>query len=121
MELTPELKRRLAIFGGGAMIGTVFAIALFQWATSNDVSITPERPIRVVMSTCDLEAGDTVTAECVEEKVVESRFAPPQTLEADDLDWHLGRKVEVDVPKGSAFRTVDFEPVKAEKESKDGG
>jgi hypothetical protein len=112
MNLTPEMQRRIAIFGAGALIGTVFAIALFQWATTNEVTVIPDREVTVVMSTCDLKAGDTLTADCVEERTVKSRLAPPQTLMAADLDWHVGRKLDVAVPKGSAFRMVDFEPRK---------
>lgn len=115
MEWTPELKRRAAIFGAGAMIGTVFAIALFNWAQDNDASVVPDRQVRVVLAACDLAAGDELVAECVEEREVKSRFAPPQTLMAQDLDWHLGRRLEVAVPKGSALRTVDFEPATSEQ------
>lgn len=111
MDLTPEMKRRIAIFGTGALIGTVFAVALFQWAGSNDVSIAPDRKVTVVMSKCDLKRGDLLTADCAELKTVASRLAPPQTLMESDLDWHIGRELEVSVDQGSVFRTVDFAPV----------
>jgi hypothetical protein len=107
-HMTSEMKRRLSIFGAGAMIGTVFAIALFQWATKNEMKVVTDREVTVIMSTCDLVKGDTLTAECAEERTVKSRFAPPQTLMAADLDWHLGKTLDAPVPKGSAFRMVDF-------------
>ena len=68
-----------------------------------------EEKVDIVVSDCDIERGDTLRAECARIRTeVPSRFVPPQTLEAKDLDWHIGKRLEVDVASGNALRTVDF-------------
>ena len=102
-----DTKQRLKIFGAGASIGVVLSILLFQYA---DYVEGPRRTtkVEVVLTTCDLKAGDVFEEECVEKRAVAEQFIPPDTIESKQLGLYVGEPVIVDLEKGSAVRTVDF-------------
>ncbi len=104
-----DLRRRLKIFGQGAVIGTVLSVALFMfWMGSKQGEPETEETREVVVSTCDLKAGQVLEESCTELRSVVTRFIPPESLEAGRLPYALNRKLKVDVPAGNAFRSVDF-------------
>ena len=102
-----DTKRRLKVFGAGAAIGIVLSILLFQYAAYVEGPREVTK-IEVVLTTCDLEPGDTFTEECVEKRAVAEQFIPPDTIESDQLGLYVGEQVTVSLKAGSAVRTVDF-------------
>lgn len=102
-------KRRVAVFSGGVVIGTLISMVLFHfWQNTDEPRVQDTADI--VVSDCELKAGEPLLAECARVRTdVASRFVPPQALEAKDLDWHIGKRLKVDVAEGNALRTVDFQ------------
>lgn len=108
--MTADFKRRLSIFGTGLVIGTIASVILFQFWDSGEPADTAKK-VDVVLSTCDIASGEVFEKECAEiRKDVAVHFVPPDILYAKELDWHIGKTLRVDVAKGDAIRTVDFEP-----------
>lgn len=107
-----DLKRRVVIFAQGAGIGTLLSVGLFMfWMGKKQAEPEVEETREVVVSTCDLKAGQILEESCTERRAVVTRFIPPQSLEAGRLPYALNRTLKVDVPKGHAFRSVDFADV----------
>ncbi len=101
-------KRRVTIFSAGVVIGTLVSIVLFQLWQDIDEPMLEER-VDIVVAACSLEAGQALEASCARVREgVPSRYVPPQTLLAKDLDWHLGKEISVDIAEGNAIRIVDF-------------
>lgn len=103
------MKRRLSLFAAGASVGCVLSWGLFQYA---DYVEGPRETTKeeVVMSTCDLSAGDVFEERCIEKRAVPEQFIPPDTVRTDQMGLYIGETLKVDVASGSAVRTVDFEP-----------
>lgn len=102
-------KRRVTIFSVGVVIGTFASMALFSvWQERDTTGV--QQTADVVVTRCALTKGDRLTEECVEVRErVATQHVPPDALMARDLDWHLGKKLVIDVEDGNALRTVDFE------------
>lgn len=106
--MNQEMKERLKLFGLGAGVGTGLSILLLMgWFTSYEPPAEVTK--RVVVSSCDLKSGETLTEKCIEIRDVAERFVPPGGLEAERLPYALNKKVKVDVPSGHAFRGDDIE------------
>ena len=101
-------KRRFAIFGAGAVVGTFLSILLFQYAAYVD-GPRETKKVEVVLTTCDLQKGDVFRPECVEERFVAEQFVPPHTITSDQKGLYVGETLHVGLSPGDAVRTVDFE------------
>ncbi len=106
------MKRRLRLFGTGALIGLPLSIALFQYASR----VQQEQPrevdnVEVVLTTCALEPGDLFEQRCVEARVVPKQFVPPDAIAFDNIASWVDKPVHVKLAPGHAVRTVDFAPL----------
>lgn len=107
--MNSDLKRRIKPFATGAAIGVVLsAILLTYWSNSGGTKEGSGDKIVVAVSACDLKIGEALEARCVEKREVGSHFVPPGTLKFSSMPPHLGRIVNVDVPKGNAIREEDL-------------
>lgn len=106
--MSPDMKRRLTVFGTGVLIGSILSYFLFKYASFVEQPRTVEN-VEVVLTTCALEPGDVFEARCVEKRVVASQFVPPDTVTTSQMGLYVGRPVKVALTPGSAVRTVDFE------------
>lgn len=105
--MTPDTQRRFLMFGAGLLIGCVLSIGLFKYASQVQGAREVQR-VDVVVTTCDLRAGDELERSCVESRAVEHQFVPPDSMRSAELTEYLGRRLNVALPMGSAVRTVDF-------------
>ena len=97
------------MFGAGVLIGSVLSYFLFQYAAMVERP-REVRSVEVVVTACDLAPGDVFEERCAEKRVVAERFVPPDTVLSDQIGLYVGRRLEVALEKGSAVRTVDFQP-----------
>lgn len=109
--MTGDTKRRLLIFGTGAMIGTFLSIALFRWAGwVRENEPRQSEKLEVILSSCQLAPGDVFAESCVQKRVIEYQFVPPDAVQSHEVGLYVGRAVNVAIEPGSAVRTVDFAP-----------
>lgn len=109
--MTSDTKRRLLIFGTGALIGTFLSILLFRWAGYVRENEPHEaQKLEVILSSCALQPGDIFEEKCVQKRIIEYQFVPPEAVESHQVGLYVGRAVNVAVEPGSAIRTVDFAP-----------
>ena len=109
--MTSDTRRRLLIFGTGAMIGTLLSILLFRWSGYvRENEPRESEQLEVILSSCQLAPGDIFAESCVQKRVIEYQFVPPDAVQSHELGLFVGRAVNVAIEPGSAVRTVDFEP-----------
>jgi Flp pilus assembly protein CpaB len=106
--MNPDLKRRIKPYATGTAIGVVLsAILLTYWSNTSTKEGSGDK-IVVAVSACDLKVGEALEERCVEKREVGSHFVPPGTLKFSSMPPHLGRIVNVDLPKGNAIREDDL-------------
>lgn len=107
------VKSRLKPFGMGMVLGVVASAILLHFALGKMATKEPVK-YAIVMAVCDIKANEPLTGSCAEVREVADPYIPPRVLMGEDLEWHIGRKLLVDVAAGSALRVVDFAPVTKE-------